>query len=90
MADGSKHEKKIMIFQKHNTKRQQLKFLFGNHPVSITKEYTYLCLKLTPNAKFSIANQQLSEKATNALCKIRKYLNIHELSPKTAPKSLMQ
>ena len=77
---------KIMIFQKHNTKLQQLKFLFGNHPVSITNEYTYLGLKLTPNAKFSIANQHLSEKATNALCKIRKHLNIHDLSPKTSSK----
>jgi hypothetical protein len=28
----------------------------------MTNEYTYLSLKLTPNTKFDIASQQLSEK----------------------------
>jgi hypothetical protein len=30
---------------------------------SMTNEYTYLGLKLTPNTKFDIASQKLSEKA---------------------------
>ena len=68
---------KIMIFQKHNSKLQNVDFLLGNERVSITNEYTYLGLKLTPNAKFSLTTQQLSEKATNALYKIRKHLDFH-------------
>ena len=40
-------------------------FLFRcrkENPISMTNEYTYLSLKLTPNTKFDIASQQLSEK----------------------------
>ena len=42
---------KIMIFQKHNSKIPKLNFSIGNNTVEITKEYTYLCLKLEPNGK---------------------------------------
>ena len=78
-----------MIDQKHNTKLQQIKFLFGNHRVSITNEYTYLGLKLTPNANFSIASQQLSEKATNAFGKYANTSTFMIYHPKLLPKSLM-
>jgi hypothetical protein len=37
---------KIMIFQKHNSKIPKLNFCIGNNTVEITKEYTYLGLKL--------------------------------------------
>ena len=54
---------KIMI-QKHNSKKSQnINFLLGNSSVDITNEYTYLGVKQTSNVKFSIAQQQLSEKA---------------------------
>jgi hypothetical protein len=46
---------KIMIFQKHNSKKQNLNlnFTIGNKPVDITNEYTYLGLKITqmPNSQ---------------------------------------
>ena len=45
----------------------------------MTNEYTYLGLKLTPNTKFDIASQQLSEKAIHALYKICKQIDLHQL-----------
>ena len=75
-----------MIFQKHNSKLPNLHFHIGNKKINIVKEYTYLGLKLVPNGKFKLAQQQLSEKALHALYKIRKNLDFHKLSPKTATK----
>ena len=75
---------KIMIFQKHNSKLPNLHFHIGNKKIDIVKEYTYLGLKLVPNGKCKLAQQQLSEKALHALYKIRKNLDFHKLSPKTA------
>jgi hypothetical protein len=46
----------------------------------------YLGLKLTPNTKFTVANQQLSEKAMHTLYKIRKHIDFHLLPPKIACK----
>jgi hypothetical protein len=77
---------KVMIFQKHNSKLPNLHFQIGNKKIDIVKEYTYLGLKLVPNGKFKLAQQQLSEKALHALYKIRKNLDFHKLSPKTATK----
>ncbi|CAB3997693.1 Hypothetical predicted protein [Paramuricea clavata] len=77
---------KVMIFQKHNSKLPNLHFHIGNKKIDIVKEYTYLGLKLVPNGKFKLAQQQLSEKALHALYKIRKNLDFHKLSPKTATK----
>ena len=78
---------KVMILQKHNSKSQkQLDFFLGDKRIEITNQYTYLGLKLTPNTKFSIATQQLSEKAMHALFKIRKHLDFHKLTPKHAMK----
>ena len=78
---------KIMILQKHNSKKSQnLNFLLGNSSVDITNEYTYLGVKLTSNAKFSIAQQQLSEKAMDALYKIQRHLDLHALTSKIAIK----
>jgi hypothetical protein len=58
---------KVMILQKHNSKLQSLDFFLGDKRIDITNEYAYLGLKLTPNTKFSVATQQLSEKAMHAL-----------------------
>jgi hypothetical protein len=78
---------KIMIFQKHNSKLPNLNFYIGDNRVDITKEYTYLGLKLVLNGKFKTAQQQLnSEKVLYALYKIRKKLDFHKLSPKTSTK----
>ena len=79
---------KIMIFQKYNSKKnlKNINFTLGNSSVDITNEYTYLGIKLTPNAKFSITHQQLSEKAMHALYKIRRHLDFHALKPKIAIK----
>ena len=78
---------KIMIFQKHNSKLPNLNFYIGDNRVDITKEHTYLGLKLVLNGKFKTAQQQLnSEKVLHALYKIRKKLDFHKLSPKTSTK----
>lgn len=88
MANGNKYEKtpKIMIFQKHNSKIPKLNFFIGKNAIEITKEYTFLGLKLEPNGKFKLTQQQLSEKALHVLHKIRKQLDISSLSPKIAIK----
>ena len=44
-----------MIFQKHNSKLPNLNFYIGDNRLDITKEYTYLGLKLVLNGKFKTA-----------------------------------
>ena len=75
---------KVMIMQKHKSKTKNMQFHIGKNPISITDEYTYLGLKLSPNTKFDSTSQQLSEKATHAMFKIRRHLDFHKLSPKLA------
>ena len=75
-----------MILQKHKSKQKNIQFHIGKNPISTTDEYTYLGLKLTPNTKFDIASQQLSEKAMHAMYKIRKQIDFHQLPPKLACK----
>ena len=65
---------KIMIFEKY-TKQPKPNFFLGKSLITITNEYNYLGLKLTPNANFKLANEQLSEKAMDALHKIRRHVN---------------
>lgn len=76
----------IMIFQKTTSKLQTPTFSLGNRMINVTQEYTYLGLKLTPNGKFTLALQQLAEKAVHAMYKIRRHLNFNSLSPKIAIK----
>ena len=77
---------KVMILQKHKSKPKNIQFNIGKNLISMTNEYTYLGLKLTPNTKFDIASQQLSEKAIHVLYKIRKQIDLHQLPPKLACK----
>ena len=84
MMEVNLKKTKTMILQKHKSKIQNLNLFIGNNPVSITNEYTYLGLKLTPNTTFTVANQQLSDKAKHALYKIRKNIDFHCLRPKPA------
>ncbi len=88
MDGGSQYKKnKIMIFQKHQSKILNLHFHIGNTDLDIVQVYTYLGLKLVPNGKFTLTQQQqLSEKALCALFKIRKNLDFDKLSPKVATK----
>ena len=72
--------------QKHKSKRKNIQFHIGKNPISITDEYTYLGLKLSPNIKFDSTSQQLSEKATHAMFKIRRHIDFHKLPPKLACK----
>ena len=78
---------KIMIFQKITRKNsaQQNFFLVDNY-VCITKAYCYPGNKLTSNGKFTIALQQLAEKALHALQSIRNQLDFHLVYPKLAIK----
>ena len=76
---------KIMILQKHKSKQPpNVKFHIGNNEIEITNEYTYLGLRLSQNGNFKPAKEQLSEKALHAFYKIRKKIDFHKLSPKTA------
>jgi hypothetical protein len=53
---------KIMILQKHNSKLPNLNFHIGNKNIDIVKEYTYLGLKLVPNSKFKIVENNYAKK----------------------------
>ena len=76
-----------MIFQKITRKNSpQPNFFLGDNNVCIRKEYCYLGNKLTSNGKFSIALQQLAEKALHALQSIKKQLDFHLVHPKLAIK----
>ena len=74
-----------MTFQKHTfQKLQKLDFFLGDKRIEITNEYIYTGLKITPNAKSSVATQQLTENAMHAYSKIRKHLHFHKLTPRGA------
>ena len=78
---------KVMILQKQNSKSPPtLQFHIGSNKIDITKEYTYLGLKLKNNGNFKLAQKQLGEKALRALYKIRKHVDFHKMSPKIATK----
>ena len=78
---------KVMILQKQNSKSPStIHFHIGSNKIDITKEYTYLGLKLNNNGNFKLAQKQLSEKALRALYKIRKHVDFHKMSPKMATK----
>jgi hypothetical protein len=78
---------KVMILQKHNLKSQvSSQFHIGSNKIDTTKEYTYLGFGVNQNGNFKLAQKQLSEKAFRALCKIRKKIDLHKLSPKVATK----
>jgi hypothetical protein len=74
------------MMQKYKSKPKNIQFHIGKNPISTTHEYTYLGLKITPNTKFDTASQQLSEKPTHAMYKIRKQIDVHKLPPKPACK----
>ena len=52
---------KIMIFEKHNTKKTKPNFFIGNNLLTQVKEYNYLGIKLTPSANFKQANEHLNK-----------------------------
>ena len=70
---------KIMIFKKGKTKIEPI-FLLVNKNVEIVNEYCYLGIKLKYNGNFTLAHKQLCEKAMNALCIIRRHLNLQNLN----------
>ena len=61
-------------------------FTLNSKNVEIVNEHCYLGIKLMPNGNFTLAQKQLSEKASHALGSIRKHLNLHHLNPKLAIK----
>ena len=63
MEVNIKKPPKIIIFQKHQSKMLNIHFHIGNKDLDIVQEYTYFGLKLVPNGKFTLAQQQLSNKA---------------------------
>ena len=75
-----------MVFQKSGKRPKNIYFFFENKKIDIVQEYVYLGVKITSSGNFSLAQKRLSEKATNALYKIRKHLNFSRLSVKLASK----
>ena len=66
---------KVMIFQKHNSKSLvSSQFHIGSNKIDITKEYTYLGLRVTQNGNFKLAQKQLY--------KIRKQIDLHKVATK--------
>ena len=59
-------------------------FSFGKREIEVVQEYTYLGIKLTASRSFTLAQKLLSEKALRALFKIRRHLNIANISVKLA------
>ena len=68
-----------MIFQKKTRKSQNPQFFFNNSPIDITHQYAYLGLKLTPSGTFTVAQEQLHEKAMHAFFCIKKYTDFSKL-----------
>ena len=76
-----------MILRKQNSKSPPaLQFHIRSIKIDITKEYTYLGLKLNNNGNFKLVQKQLSEKSLRALHKIIKHVDFHKMSPKVATK----
>ena len=70
---------KIMIFQKSNKKLKNVNFQYQNKSIEIVQEYTYLGIKLLSNESFTLAQNNLCEKAIRATFKIRKYTDLSKL-----------
>jgi len=75
---------KVMIFQKRSKKSIDISFKIDTEPVEIVQEYTYLGTRLTPTGNFTLALDQLKEKAMHALSNIQKHTLLSRLKPKTA------
>ena len=65
-----------MTFRKKAKKSENKEFHLNDHFLESTQEYTYLGIKFTPSGNYSIAQEQLREKAMHAFYGIRKYVNI--------------
>ena len=77
---------KTMIFRKKAKKSENKEFHLNGHFLESSQEYTFLGIKFTPSGNFSIAQEQLREKAMHAFHGIRKYVNINTFLPNLASK----
>ena len=58
---------KVMIFNKRGLKLdKKYSFSLGDKSIEITDEYQYLGIKLRPSGSFSLAVQELNDKASRA------------------------
>ena len=77
---------KVMIFQKRAKKCIESSFHIDNEIIEIVQNYTYLGTLISSTGNFSMALDNLKEKALHALFSLRKHTNISKLSPVLANK----
>ena len=77
---------KVVIFQKRAKKCIESIFNMDKQTIEIVQNYTYLGTSISSLGNFSLALDQLKEKALHALFNLRKHTNISKLSPSLANK----
>jgi hypothetical protein len=65
---------KIMIFNKSGHSINKDQFMYGNVPLQLCNEYSYLGITFTPSGSFTTAINSLKDKASKAFFKIRENL----------------
>ena len=77
---------KAMIFQKRAKKSIEPNFHIDNEPVEVVQNYTHLGTLISSTGNFSLALEELKEKALHAIFSLRKHTNFSKLPPDLANK----
>ncbi len=81
MLNINTEKSKIMIFNKTG-KTSKEQFLLGSEPLENVRSYNYLGISCTPSGSFSLAVNNLDQKAKKAMFKVRNSLFKVNISPK--------
>ena len=79
LLDINDKKTKIVVFQNSGRKPKNVSFYINNKEIEVVQEYTYLGITVSAPGNFSVAQKTLSDKAMNALFKIRKHVNLSQL-----------
>ena len=77
---------KIMIFQKRAKKCDQYNFHINDQIIDVVQEYTYLGTRISSSGNFTLALDQLKEKAQNSLFSLRRHTDFSKLKSSLACK----
>ena len=75
---------KVMAFSKERItgiNKNKFRFVIGNDDIEYVSQYKYLCVIFTSNAKFSVAENTLSMKASRALFSIKQSIFDKTIKP---------
>ena len=86
LLDLNYQKTKILVFQNSGRKPKNVTFYINKKEIQIVHEYTYLGITFSASGSFSVAQKTLSDKAMNALFKIRKHVNLSKLKLNNALK----